>query len=251
MCIIVIVPPTKDPTEKTLRTCFTANPDGAGLMYIQDKKVIIVKGLMTFHSFYEAYEAVPKSKLRVLHFRIATSGGVQERITHPFPVTTNTRSLYALNTTADVAVVHNGFIAEYHVEAHQKMTSDTALFTSRVLTVSPLVWENANLRQFLPEKLVILDATKNKYYTTGEFSKDKDGVQYSNTSYKERVFSYCKICGCILLGIEKDYCYKCIPSIINPYSYSYSQDYCDNCGEPYDHNQDYGLCPICREEEEV
>ena len=80
MCIIVAKEKgQKLPSKDILKTCFERNNDGAGLMYVQDNKVVIDKGYMTFKSFYKRIKKLQKrfnsdltDKALVFHFRIGT-----------------------------------------------------------------------------------------------------------------------------------------------------------------------------------
>lgn len=55
MCVIAYYPANVDAKKATLENCFDNNPDGAGIMYQANGKVIITKGFMTFDAFYEAF----------------------------------------------------------------------------------------------------------------------------------------------------------------------------------------------------
>ena len=61
MCIIVAKKKEVDlPSIDTLETCFDHNSDGAGLMYVDNGKVVIDKGYMTFKDFKRHYEKLCK-----------------------------------------------------------------------------------------------------------------------------------------------------------------------------------------------
>ena len=44
MCIAIYKPADKILSQETLNECYDSNPDGAGFMYAQDKKLHIEKG---------------------------------------------------------------------------------------------------------------------------------------------------------------------------------------------------------------
>ena len=103
MCIIV----SKErgiemPSKEILKNCFNYNSDGAGLMYVTNGKVNIVKGFMTFNSFYSYIEKLEKAydmkeKAIVMHFRISTQGNVDEGNCHPYPITRDEKKLRTTN----------------------------------------------------------------------------------------------------------------------------------------------------------
>ncbi len=53
MCVILVKEKGIElPTKKVLKCCWERNPDGAGFMFNDYGKVIIMKGFMTFEEFY-------------------------------------------------------------------------------------------------------------------------------------------------------------------------------------------------------
>ena len=95
MCVAIYKPVgVKTPSLETLFQCWEANPDGAGFaLPIPDNEKYafhIRKGFMTWEDFVRAFEkfnlADCESDL-LIHFRIATHGGISPGNTHPFPIT--------------------------------------------------------------------------------------------------------------------------------------------------------------------
>ena len=56
MCIAIYKPADKILSQETLTECYDSNPDGAGFMYAQDKKLHIEKGFFSYESFYQAFK---------------------------------------------------------------------------------------------------------------------------------------------------------------------------------------------------
>lgn len=117
MCVIVYKPANKKyPTYSTLKKCFDSNPHGAGFMYVDyDKnKVVIEKGFMTYSTFCKALKKhrveYGSDSAVVMHFRIATSGGVNEECTHPYPLSNNIKDLKQVKCFTDLGIAHNGII---------------------------------------------------------------------------------------------------------------------------------------------
>ena len=113
MCIIAIKNKNqKMISEEILQRCWDTNSHGGGYMYFDEeiKKVIILKGFMTFKGFMgsikENYKKLENSN-SVFHFRISTSGGINQELTHPYPLNGN---LKALELQTDVGMAHNGMI---------------------------------------------------------------------------------------------------------------------------------------------
>lgn len=131
MCIILACKDGARPTPQTLATCWANNPDGAGYMYAEGGVVHGRKGYMRYDDLAAALESVPEEATLVVHFRIATSGGVDERVTHPFPVSRKLKMLHATEWTAAAGIAHNGVLHGY--EAFECAgVSDTIAFIKKV-----------------------------------------------------------------------------------------------------------------------
>ena len=201
MCIII----AKDkygrlPSEEELKNSFEYNSDGAGFMYVKDKKVVIDKGYMTYDAFIKHYKKLLsdfndfKGKSLVIHCRIGTSGKNIKENTHPFPITSDVRKLKAKHLSQeDVGIVHNGIIKGYGTATG---LNDTQEFISKY--IYPIYshfkdfYKNKDLMYGIEvitsSKWVILDSTDTLYYI-GEFTDDK-GLKFSNTTYKYSRMTY-------------------------------------------------------------
>jgi hypothetical protein len=180
MCIAIYKPEGKVLSQETLKECYDNNPDGAGFMYAQNKKLHIEKGFFSYDSFYQAYKQ-HETKQAVIHFRIKTHGKIDTTNCHPFAVNNS------------IGFVHNGIINGFGDANH----SDTIGFNNNIL--QPLVHKWGNLALFQDpiidliegrigySKLVFLDRHGNhKIMNEGKGQWD-DGVWYSNNSYKPYV----------------------------------------------------------------
>lgn len=203
MCIII----AKDkggrlPTKKELENSFNYNSDGAGLMYVDNNKVHIDKGYMTFDKFYNHYKKLLKkynnfkNKSLVLHFRIGTSSGNIPANTHPYPISTNKKDLHKLHIETDLGMVHNGIISEYTPLDKNSTTNDTQEFILRY--VAPMYkhynhfYKNEYILKGMDDitnsKLVFLTADDNLYYV-GKFIEDNN-LLFSNDTYKKSTYYY-------------------------------------------------------------
>lgn len=161
MCIAIYKPKdAKFPTRNTLKNCWNNNPDGAGIaIHVpavkkgQEPTVKIIKGLMTFKQFYKTLRTMPIEENEVvLHFRWATSGTVDEGMTHPFPITNDRLDLKSLEIECDRAIVHNGVMFS---PKYTENWSDTAIFARWLHVVKP---SGNRMRKVLgSDRLAIID----------------------------------------------------------------------------------------------
>lgn len=177
MCIAIYKDVNKVIPKQYLEQSFKSNPDGAGFMYVDKKKLNLKKGFFTFEDFWKAYEP-HADKQAVIHFRIKTHGAVNETNCHPFHI------------NKDMGFVHNGIISGFGKQEF----SDTYEFNEEIL--KPLISKWGNLAIFEPaikhlveqrigySKLIFLDHLGN----ADIFNENKGvwdaGVWYSNSSYK-------------------------------------------------------------------
>lgn len=118
MCIIAMKPANVILSETDCRVMWRNNPDGAGFMFAEHGILNVVKGLMTFNEFWEAYDGVGQDRKIVLHFRIRTHGAKNAAMTHPFWLVED-----------EYALVHNGMINGL---PESKNDSDTAIFVKQL-----------------------------------------------------------------------------------------------------------------------
>ena len=133
MCVAIYKPKeTILPSLEILKQCWDANPDGAGFaLFTGGEKyaIEIHKGYMTWKSFvtaYEKYLADFDGDL-LLHFRIATHGGISSGLTHPFSLTKDVKLLKHTNVLTNYALIHNGMLP---IESEEG--SDTMEFCRRL-----------------------------------------------------------------------------------------------------------------------
>ena len=204
MCVIVAKKRGIElPSKKTLKDCFETNPDGAGLMYVnENKKIVIEKGFMTFEAFYKKLKELDKKydlkkKALVMHFRITTQGGTSPENCHPFPITDDEKKLKATYLECnDVAFAHNGIISLYSMRDDKGM-SDTMLLSKELLyplfNYNKKFYKQEHNQELIEEiigtdKIAFLD-NEEKIITIGEFKED-EGVLYSNLNHKKNYNYY-------------------------------------------------------------
>lgn len=181
MCVICYVPKNKTITKANIEDMFYTNPDGAGFMYADGKQVYYKKGFFDVDSLVKAFLSIPERYPRVLHCRISTSGKVDAKCCHPFPVSNNLRKMGKPCGTTKLAFCHNGILSDFTPPKGANY-NDTMLFNKNVLSQLPL---NKMTLDFIGEaigtsKLAIM-------YPAGVTLlgkwEQKDGVFYSNLNH--------------------------------------------------------------------
>lgn len=142
MCIILTCAPNVRPSHDMLETCFWNNPDGAGLMWIENGKVQTSKGYEYASDLLGMVDSIPTDSPLCVHMRIATSGGIDGAVCHPFPVCDSLEALHALDVECGAALMHNGVIAGMPTDEKQGI-SDTVSFVSSV--VAPIMGRRAHV----------------------------------------------------------------------------------------------------------
>ena len=132
MCVILVKERGIElPTKGVLESCWKRNPDGAGFMFNDSNKVVIMKGFMTFEEFYLRLQTANefyhlKEKGVVIHFRIATSGLKDKGNCHPYPISNDSLDLRKSFITTELGIAHNGIIRSYN--GKNNILNDTQLF---------------------------------------------------------------------------------------------------------------------------
>lgn len=186
MCVIIVSPNGEKPSHETLVKCHTANPDGIGIAWIQGRSVHYIKGLQTVEQLETALLPLQDATF-VVHFRLATVGGKDPRLSHPFPIARD--SPLALTGKAKRVLFHNGHLGTWTEEilkvlAAYPVTLPYGLWSdSRALAWCAAVVGDHWLAHSTHEKLCVL-STRN-YQLFGEFEKDAEtGLLFSNMYWK-------------------------------------------------------------------
>lgn len=183
MCI-AILNATGSLERKTFGTCWYNNPDGAGIAYVENDEVKIIKEMRSPDRLYQHYKALRQHNPlpMIVHFRIATSGLVDKENCHPFDI------------RPGLAMAHNGILENVHASA---TASDTRVFISEVLAGLPEDFlDNEAIQRLIAgfidtSKLVFLDR-HGIFHIINEHLGHWDKAHrnwFSNHSYS-RMFSY-------------------------------------------------------------
>ena len=177
MCIIAYIPVNKDVSIKSIETMFKNNPDGAGILYIQNKKIRVFK---TFEvnqliSKYNSIKANINTDI-VIHCRIGTHGLKSFDNIHPFIVNKN------------LGFVHNGIISDMPID---KKHSDTYMFNELILKQLPADFiSNEAIKELISgyigsSKLVFMDYNQNITIINEHKGLWDNGIWFSNYTYQD------------------------------------------------------------------
>ncbi|MCZ7635723.1 MAG: hypothetical protein M5U12_06575 [Verrucomicrobia bacterium] len=103
MCVILICPPKVRPSRRLLELCELGNPHGAGIAW---REAGMVHWFKTEELDQIELLARRKAGEIVIHFRIASVGGVAPALRHPFPV--SPRAGLATAGSARTVLFQNG-----------------------------------------------------------------------------------------------------------------------------------------------
>lgn len=236
MCII-IYNKTGKLESNVINESSKSNPDGAGIMYSLDNKLHVFKNRKN-NIVIDEYRRVRKMNpdiLIVLHFRIATDGGVNHENCHPYMVNSNT------------ALAHNGILTNY--TSRNTSMSDTRLFIKDILGTieSRVLWRPQILslvRQAIGygNKIVMLRSDGESVILNEHLGywDEKKNNWFSNSSYKTaRQFFY-----------EQEDIWYPAKSTWNAKRGEVSAldtEFCDYCGRPlYSiYERDHKACTEC------
>ena len=190
MCVICSsTAGARQPSVDELKAMWTANPHGAGYMYVRNGAVHIRKGFMTWHEFLEAIvaEGFGEADAVVYHFRISTQGGVRPEMCHPFPLTSKLAITELTRVKCKCGIAHNGIIP-CTADPYDLEFSDTAHFVAEYLSWMLITREDVKDKQMQRRIEKLIGRSKLALLTTdgviteiGEFHEIEPGLRVSNT----------------------------------------------------------------------
>lgn len=194
MCVAIAKPRgVKLPERDILKICFKNNPDGAGFVFNRNGKNHVYKGFFTFGDFWRALIAceIKDDEGALIHFRVATHGGISKGTCHPFLICDNFEwmKMDACSFLGDV-MIHNG---QLNFFIPKPEISDSMMLAKKLYKYDRSVEEN----QFFLEMALINNDTKKmnrvaiidcdgkiELYGHKEPWKNVDGCFYSNESFR-------------------------------------------------------------------
>ena len=186
MCVAIYKPAgVKTPDLDTLKLCWDANPDGAGIAFPSNQRpnmLEIRKGYMTWESFAEAYDKLALDKMEayplLLHFRIATAGNVDAGNTHPFPISKYQNTLRLEALFAKYALIHNGVLDKF--KPQNDVISDTIQFAIKIAnTGCDPMRVFPKFKKLIGDSRMALMDKNGSVQLLGEWT-DFDGIMFSN-----------------------------------------------------------------------
>lgn len=197
MCIIAAKPAgIPMPSQEQIEVMWHNNPDGGGIMYLKDGSVCIDKGYMCLADYMrrlgELREQIDLTASPVvLHFRIASAGGVCAPNCHPFPLTSSEKIIRQLHCKTTVGIAHNGNIHGYG----NSQLSDTMQYIMLQLApmskVAPQFWKNRYCLEMIINAMrgswLVLLAADGSLTTLGDFFIERDGILYSNKTFQNKL----------------------------------------------------------------
>lgn len=178
MCVIATKPNDVHISKETLRICFENNSDGAGFIFAHNGELKIIKGFFEFERFWNSYSKAMtnyNNPTAIIHFRITTHGKTNHYNCHPFLI------------NKEIGFAHNGVISFVDDD---KKKSDTSMFNDTILKNLPKNWiNNSSIFRLIEEsigtsKLAFLTNDGDYLIANEELGQWKDGVWYSNDSFK-------------------------------------------------------------------
>lgn len=184
MCLLAICD-TRKLTREEFNLAWDRNPDGVGLAWADGTLSHFRKGLMSRHAAWKAYGWVPAGAPHLVHFRLASSGGVTPVLTHPFLTTAQTRDL-ARDAKAPL-LFHNGVVPNWEAmlaELRRNLVvPKPPLSDTQALALLLGVYGERRHAELLARsqggKYAVLYPT-GRVLTVGTFT-ELDGVRVSNT----------------------------------------------------------------------
>lgn len=181
MCIAIHKPKNVLLSDDHMEESFLCNPDGAGFAAAVGGKIILRKGFFTYEEFRKAFKPYARNAALV-HFRIATSGGINAEMCHPFSL-----------CGGKYALIHNGILG---IEHDKSKESDTSKFCRSVLT--PLLdagvpLSSPSLHYLVEEaigpynKIAVMSGDGQTVIFNESEGNETKGIWYSNHSYLPRV----------------------------------------------------------------
>ena len=181
MCVIYACTDELPSDEELGRGAFT-NDDGAGISWFRNGKIAWVKGLKS--SPETVKEVIEKQEIQfpfAIHFRAASIGGIDEALTHPFPLSPNADTW--LEGEADKVLHHNGTWAKWDdvllqaVLGSDKISIPEGPWSDSRALAFLAFWKGDGIIPFLTEESRILIHNVDQEYPFwfwGKWEQEKD-----------------------------------------------------------------------------
>lgn len=123
MCLAIVKPQGATIDWNNLFQGYTRNNDGCGFAFARKGEIVSAKGLLKWNKFKKlAADANSEEVQSLIHFRLATHGGVRNTLCHPFVFEAGNK---------EFALIHNGVFSDI---TPGKDESDTSAFVKEYMT---------------------------------------------------------------------------------------------------------------------
>lgn len=178
MCVAIVCE-TKFPSKKVLRLCEEKNPDGGGIAWVENGVVKYKKGI-GYRRIWKITKSVNPPAM--IHFRIATAGGINPALCHPFPI--NEEATVDTEGETHKVLMHNGHWMKWRETCLKLAINRDLNFPRGPWSDSrAMAWlassAGSNILELLDEKIALLTGNK-KLTLFGKYWTERDGIFYSN-----------------------------------------------------------------------
>ncbi|MCI4463314.1 MAG: hypothetical protein JHC30_03985 [Caldisericum sp.] len=225
MCIIAVSLSGERFTEEELKKMWDSNPHGAGVAWLQGKRVKVIKGIMSYEGLVAVYEKIPEGAVHALHCRLRSAGEILPQLTHPFRV--DKLDTLRLKYTAEAVLFHNGTVSDWRSMFIAVLSAFTQRQREQILSLKNL--SDTYVASLLVNRFGIgilkhIEAFSSKWLIfkaepvfIGSWDEDKKrGMKFSNMSWKYGIV-YSNV------GSRYTYTYRGLAS-------SWRGNSCDVCG---------------------
>jgi len=191
VCVIAVSPTGEKVAREVFERMYRSNDDGFGMMYRARGGVGIVKGVHDEEEAWGVYSQLPEGVPHVLHFRLATHGGVRPELTHPFVVSEESPIVEAGLVTEPV-LAHNGVWSPHALRARE-LSLTGPVSDSRVLAAwlgklargRPVgeVMGERYYDVFMAGRVAVMDPATWKLHLVGDWIEEGPTL-FSNESFR-------------------------------------------------------------------
>ena len=169
---------TARPTLAILKKAESSNPDGGSIAFLRKGQAKWLKNIKSAQIF-EIAKVAPFPF--VIHFRIATHGGVTPELCHPFPITEKVE--LTVSGSAPKVLFHNGMWNDWSdVCLNVVINRNVKFLNGQLSDTRAMAWLayhcGEEALRLLDEKIVVLDRFGMKIYGSGW--TEERGIYYSN-----------------------------------------------------------------------
>ncbi len=185
MCVVIVAKNMR-PKEETLEAAAWSNSDGAGVGWFEKNAIGQVgvkweKGIQDVRDMVKLAELLPLPY--VMHFRIATAGGSNQLLTHPFPISKNAGLAYT--GIAKRVLFHNGHWSQWEdAMARLSLAKCVTVPGGMWSDTRAMAWISAHIGELalkaVGDKIAVMDAEGEEIRLFGGWEWHK-GLQVSNS----------------------------------------------------------------------